>query len=141
MNVQLGMRLVFGLFLLSFAACSRDPVGRTVPVNGKVTVDGKALKQGSVAFWPNKDKGNNSPFEAGGQIGEDGSYEMFTKGKPGVPPGHYKVTIMAQSTADSTNPTKAKLLVPEKYTVKESTPFLIEVVENPAAGAYNLDVK
>jgi hypothetical protein len=140
MNVQLAKRLAFGLFLLSFAACG-DSIGRTVPVKGKVTVNGQPLKQGSVAFWPNKEKGNNSPLEAGGQISEDGSYEMFTKGKPGVPPGHYKVTVMAQSTVDSTNPTKAKVLVPEKYTLKDSTPFLIEVVENPAAGAYNLDVK
>jgi hypothetical protein len=142
MNARLAMHLVVGLLLLSLAACKGDPIGHTVPVKGKVTVDGKALTKGSVTFWPNKDKGNNSPHEAGAPIGEDGTYEVFTKGKPGVPPGHYKVTVTAQVPSDPKNPYSApKLLVPQKYTEQQSTPFLIEVVETPGPNAYDLAVK
>jgi hypothetical protein len=124
-------RLTLGLALLPLCACNTDPIGRTVPVKGKVLINNKALSGGSVAFWPNKDKGNNSAFEAGGQIGPDGTYEIFTRGKPGVPPGHYKVTVVSQAETDSLKPTKAKLLVPEACTDPKTTPFLIEVIDEP----------
>jgi hypothetical protein len=140
MNMQAAVRAAVVLLFLGLTGCG-DSIGHTVPVKGKVTVDGKALSKGSVTFWPNKEKGNNSQHEAGGQISEDGSYEVYTKGKAGIPPGHYKVTVVAQTDADNTAPTKVKLLVPQKYTKAETTPLLIEVVENPASGAYNLDVK
>jgi len=127
--------------LLCGAACDSDPVGKRVPVKGKVTVNGKALKQGSLVYWPDTGKGNKSPFEAGATIGDDGSYELFTKGKAGAPPGAYKVTVAAQTTVDSTTPDKAKNLVPSAYTTKETTPLLIDVVETPGADAYDLKIK
>jgi hypothetical protein len=142
MNAHLSKRIFFGFLLLTLAACGGNKVGHVVPVSGKViNADGSPLKDGSVAFFPNKDKGNTSTHEAGGTINADGTYEAYTKGSKGVPPGHYKVTVMAQSIADSTTPTKAKVLVPEKFTKRETTTLLIEVVESPAAGAYDLKLK
>jgi hypothetical protein len=142
MNAQLAVRITLSLSLLALVSCGGSPVGKVVPVSGKViNADDAPLKEGSIAFWPNKDKGNSSPYEAGATINADGTYEAFTKGVKGVPPGAYKVTVMAQTSADSTSPDKAKLLVPEIYTKKETTTLLIEVVENPSPGAYDLKLK
>jgi hypothetical protein len=130
-----------GIMMLVLTGCESDPVGRTVPVKGRVTVGGQPLKLGSVTFWPNEAKGNKSKLEAGATINEDGTYELFTKGKAGAPPGAYKVTVVAQPIPDSTKPGQAKSLVSPTYSNRDTTPLLIEVVENPAPGAYDLAVK
>jgi hypothetical protein len=132
--------LILGLLVLIIPACESDPVGKTSPVKGKVTVEGKSLSTGSVTFFPDTAKGNKLAFTPGGKIGDDGSYEMFTNGKKGVPPGHYKVTVMAKTEADSTSPTKAKLLVPEAVTNEKTTTLLIEVIDD-ASKTYDLTVK
>jgi hypothetical protein len=134
--------LLFSLLLLVVAACSGDdPVGSTVSVKGKVTVDGKPATHGGVSFWPDTAKGNTSKYECSGAIAEDGTYTLYTRKKPGAPLGAYKVTVNIQTKADSTDPTKAKLELPKKYTSKETTPLTVEVVASPAAGAYDLDIK
>lgn len=136
------LRGVAIVLLLGLAACGEpDIVGRTVAVKGKVMLDGKAVDHGSVAFWPDAAKGNTSKYESVGVIDKDGNYTLSTRNKPGAPPGAYKVTVVIQSTADSTDPTKAKLESPAIYRTKEKTPLSIEVVEKPAAGAYDLNVK
>ena len=141
MKLRWGMGFLLGFLLVSVSACN-DPVGRVVPVKGKVAVNGKALKTGSITFWPDESKGNKSQFEAGGTIGEDGSYELFTKERKGAPPGAYKVTIVAQEIPDATKPEKAPpSLVPAVYNDKKTTTLTKEVVESPAAGAYDFDVK
>jgi len=123
-------------------ACSSDPVGHTVPVRGTVTVAGKQLKSGSIAFWPDADKGNSSKFEAGSPIDENGNYELFTHGKVGAPLGAYKVTVSAQEPSDPKNPySRPKFLVPDAYRTKESTPLRIEVVNNPTPQAYEIIMK
>ncbi len=132
---------IVGLLVFSLAACEADPIGRTVPVKGKVTVNGQPLKRGSVIFWPDESKGNKSEFKPNGQIGEDGSYVLNTRGKPGAPVGAYKVTVSAQTEVDSTKPETAKSLVPAIYSTKEKTKLLKEVTDNAAAGAYDLDLK
>jgi hypothetical protein len=144
MFVRNGLAML--VLLLSFAlllpACNSDPVGHRVPVRGKVMVGGKALKTGSVAFWPDAEKGNQSKFEAAGQIDGEGNYELFTKEKPGAPVGVYKVTVTAQEPGDPKNPySRPKLLVPAAFTTKENTPARIEVVNNPAPQAYDIVVK
>jgi hypothetical protein len=141
MKRRLAGWLALGTVMLVVAGCTSDPVGRTVPVKGKVTVGGQPLKLGSVTYWPNEAKGNTSKMEAGATINEDGTYELFTKGKAGAPPGAYKVTVVAQPIPDSTKPTQSKSLVSSTYGSRDTTPLLIEVVENPAPGAYDLTVK
>ena len=133
--------MFMGLLVLGLASCTNDPVGRTSPVKGMVKgPDGQALKMGSVTFWPDKAKGNKSAFEAGSEIKEDGTYELFTHGKKGVPPGLYIVTIISQTVPDSTQPTKSKNLVPEKYNSKEKTDLFVEVKDDSNV-TYDLTAK
>jgi hypothetical protein len=102
-------------------------------------VDDKAIAAGSVAFHPDESKGNKSKKVAVGDI-TDGSYKLFTDGKPGAPPGWYKVTIAAQTQVDSDKAELAKSLVADKFTDPMETPLLKEVTASPSAGAYDLKV-
>ncbi len=134
--------LLVAVGCLGLSACANDPIGRTVPVKGQVTLRGQPLKLGSVVFWPMKEKADGQAFEAAAQIAEDGGYELVTRGKPGAPPGTYKVTVTAQVPSNPKDPySRAKNLGPEKYTTKENTPLQIDVVENPAPGQYDLQLK
>jgi hypothetical protein len=138
-NARRAMRWTVGMLCLGAAACSNDPIGRTVPVRGEVTFDGKPLGQGSLAFWPDAEKGNKADFEAGAEIGPDGTYELSTRGRTGAPPGAYKVTVAAQVPMNPKDRySRPKLLVPEIYTDKNTTPLRVEVVDNPGPDAYKL---
>ena len=131
---------LLALLIFTLVSCTGDPVGQTFPVKGKVTVGGKTLTTGSVAFWADEAKGTKLAFTPASQIAEDGSYDLFTNGKRGAPAGHYKVTIVAQAIPDSTAPEKTKSLVPDIYAKKETTTVLIEVVAD-GSKTYDLTAK
>jgi hypothetical protein len=127
--------LALGLFLV--AGCDG---GGLQTVKGKVTVDGAPLTSGSVRFVPDAAKGNKSKDEPAGEIGSDGTYTLSTNGKPGAPPGWYKVTVNATSVPDSSNPFGGKALVAPRFNSPESSQLSVEVVSSPKAGAYDLTV-
>ncbi len=118
--------IILGCAPLFLAGCSPPPV----PVSGKVTVGGEPLKTGTVTFFA--DAGNPTKAEPRGQIKEDGTYEVQTDGKPGAPPGTYKVIVIASGPpADSKDPyAKGPLLVNKKY-ISEKTSDLKVTVPSP----------
>jgi len=110
----------------------------TVPVSGKVTVDGEPLTSGQVAFVP-VDEG--APKElSSATIDAKGNYSIKTAGKDGAPPGKYKVTVsmMMTPTGDGKAP---ELPFPTKYGNPRDTPLSVEVVANAPAGAYDLKIE
>jgi hypothetical protein len=114
--------------------------GGNVPVKGKATADDKPLPAGSVLFYPDKEKGNTATGEPQGIITE-GNYEMTTNGKPGVPPGWYKVVVNAAESntpSSSATPPTGKPLIASKYNKLETTDLRIEVKAGAADGAYDL---
>jgi hypothetical protein len=122
------------------AGCTADPIGRTVPVKGKVYLDGVLLKAGSVAFFP-ADQGEGAPaFEAAGRIKPDGTYELSTRGKPGALLGSYKVTVVLQTKVEPNRAGDVVSLVPREYTSKETTPLRVEVIKTPEDGTYDLQM-
>lgn len=69
---------------------------RTVPVKGKVTLDGKPVEGATVQFAP-EDSGGRA---ASGVTKSDGTFELTTAGGgPGAVPGNYKVAITKRTTA------------------------------------------
>jgi hypothetical protein len=93
-----------------------------VHVRGKVTYkDGSAPKGGAraIRFEPAQDTTAEVRKAAAGEIGTDGSFEMFTK-RPGdgVIPGKYNVTFTV--VKGSHDPVS---LIQEKYTVSATTPY------------------
>jgi hypothetical protein len=122
--------------VLTTVGCGGEGAGG-IPVKGKVLVDGKALAKGSISFHPPK------PLP-GGQLPtgliENGEYTIYTKGKPGVPAGSYKVTITAQAEIDSTNPTVAKPVINPDFGDPEKSKLTVEVSATPKEGAYDFKV-
>jgi hypothetical protein len=127
--------------------CRNDSGGsRLFAVRGRVTLDSEPLtaKSTVLLFKPDGSKGNASPFEPVGTVDHQGNYTLLTKGKQGAPPGWYRVIVTAtelrQDSAQrppNRRPVPRSLL-PAKYGQAATTDLLIEVVENPAAGAYDL---
>jgi hypothetical protein len=131
-------RIILIFVTLCLPACNADPIGRTYPVKGKVSLDGVSLKAGSVAFFP-ADQGKGAPaFEAASRIQPDGTYELSTRGKPGALLGGYKVTVILQNKVEPNKAGDVVSLVPKEYTRKETTPLQVEVLENPQDGKYDL---
>jgi hypothetical protein len=141
-------RLRHATFLLLVSwptlGCGDDSgVGKTYPVAGKVTLDDEPLTamSGTVLFKPDASKGNTSSFEPVGNLDEQGNYTLNTKGKKGAPPGWYKVIVTATGEmlpAKGNVHPRPKSLVPAKYGQDKTTNLFIEVVDDPAAGAYDL---
>ena len=114
-------------------------LGHTVPVVGHVTYKGRPLTTGQVVFQPDAKKGNALPHEPRGGIDEEGNYELAVNGTTGAPPGWYRVTVIAQEPFDPAKPyVIPRTLIPLKYSDPKMSGFTLQVVENPASGAYDL---
>jgi hypothetical protein len=119
---------------------------RLVAVSGAVTVEGEPLRLGWVTFYPDEARGNTGSHLPWGQIRQDGTYELSTNGRPGAPPGAYKVVVAATHDAIPIKPPRGKdgkpwqprWLVHEKYTSPATTDLRIEVMERPSPGSYDL---
>lgn len=139
-----------GLFLLiglSSGCGDGGRVGPTFPVSGKITFMNEPLvaKNTIVQLKPDASKGNTSPFEPTGTVDESGTYTLRTEGKKGAPSGWYKVVVVSRDDAPVVHPKAqqdhrpvSKSLVPAKYGQEKTTDLVIEVVETPAPGAYDL---
>ena len=127
--------LVIGLFALA-SGCSAEGE-KLAPVSGVITVGGRPVPSGTLTFYPEGTKGNATQHQPTGVLGADGRFEVFVPGsKKGAPPGWYKVVVYA---VDDPQPGKPnKYFVHKKYTDRATTPLLIEVVDNPEPGRYDL---
>jgi len=65
-----------------------------LPVRGKVTFRGVAVRGGTIVFTPDAAHGNAGPL-ACGEIQPDGSYVLQTGDRPGSVPGWHRVTLVA----------------------------------------------
>ncbi len=155
--------LLAALCMVGIAGCpASDDIGTTLPVSGKVTIDGKPLESGTVVYHPDEQKGNKTKALPTGMI-KNGEYTLssasVTTTKQGAPPGWYKVTIdpaAGMMGAAPPAPPKAKVdtnaansgLATSKggvplakvYSDAKNTPLVVEVKSGNNA-AYNLDAK
>jgi hypothetical protein len=127
-------------FALGSAGCGHaDGVGPTVPVVGKVAADGQPVKAGTVSFRPDKSRGNTSVHEPYGEIDSQGNYRLFTGKKEGAPVGWYRVAVFAGEPVEVGNLSgQARWYANPKYASADSSGLVVEVVETPAPGAYDL---
>ena len=91
-------------------------------VTGVVSLDGKALPRGTVAFHPMK----QGP-QAYGLVRSDGSYSLMTGRERGLPAGEYTVTVVANEESVAKNdgrggpPTPGVPITPPLYQSKNSS--------------------
>ncbi len=131
------------------SGCGGDGVD-VVPVSGRITVDGEPLrsKGGVVTLVPNKDKGNITTLQPTGYVDEDGNYTVYyAQGKKGAPPGWYRVQVSAMPPGDQPppmpkprgkGPSPIPPLFNRKFVRAGTSRLEIEVVRDPAPGAYDL---
>jgi hypothetical protein len=144
------MRILFSAVLLVGAASAGcgPPEEKFVRVAGRLKVGGKPLDRGQIGFIPDESRGTTHPQYSIGEVRPDGGYELVTNDKAGVRPGWYKVVAWVSAEPISPSPSYGpngelrgvRWLVAAKYTKRETTDLTVEVVDNPAPGAYDFDL-
>jgi hypothetical protein len=130
-------RCLCNVFVFVLAGCGRGET--TIPVKGKVLVDGQPLTVGTVIFTPDAVRGNTSLHEPRGKLDATGVYQAYqTKDRTGVAPGWYKISISAQRLKDAKDPYSYVSVIPTKFAHPETSGLALEVVANPAPGAYDM---
>jgi hypothetical protein len=98
------------LLILLLTGCGKLPA----TVSGQVTLDGKPLSTGNIAFNPVK-----SGSVAIGSIDSQGSYRVSSGTESGLQPGDYVVTVVATEAIappmGNEAPKPPALLTPAKY--------------------------
>src|SRR5262245_35168488 len=131
------LAIAVGGFLLLFplAGCSEFTYA---PVKGKVILRNKApMTYGVVVFMPDTDSKHR--MIPRGKINPDGTYELDTDGRSGAPIGKYLVCLRAPNRR-SAGKDQPPLPSSAKSLTADDTPLKVEVVVNPAPGAYDLDL-
>jgi hypothetical protein len=137
-----GALAALGCVLMVAVGCGDKGPGKLLPVSGTVQFKAAPLDKGTVIYRADSGKGNKTPHEPRGEIDAQGKYTLFTAGKPGAPPGWYKVAVVAiKEDAKPGDPYAVpKWLIPKNYTTPETSPLSVEVKEGQGPEAYELKV-
>jgi hypothetical protein len=100
-------------------------------VKGRVTLGGKPLVGGMVTFVPQGGPADQARPE--GTIDAQGNYSVKTAGTDGAPVGKYRAAVTT-----SGEDKKQSAQFDPRYSNWEKSPLLVEVKEDPQAGAYDL---
>jgi hypothetical protein len=128
------------LSLLTFLAvgCGDSSRVAMVSVSGQITVDGQPLQAENATVVFKRSNGNPSLDEPYGGVDETGRYTLQAE------PGRYKVIVAAFEAPRKERrpilipPKNYRLLVNPRYVDPKKSGLEVEVVHNPAPGAYDL---
>lgn len=128
--------------IAGLSGCSEAPKSNLVPVEGRVTLDGKPLTSGSVSLRPESKGTWDQP--TGPIAGEDGHYTIYTNGQRGAPPGAYRVVIFAtesgKTSSGAAHPGMPKSVIPKRYNDPQSTPLRVQVGASSGPAAFDLEL-
>jgi hypothetical protein len=119
--------VVAAAILGSITGCSNQGSVSLQKVQGTVKFRGKILDHGQVSFIP-ADGAAGQP--ALSEIHADGTYQLQTEGREGVPPGKYRVLIQCRQSSPASEkpkPVPMPSLIPEKYAAEKYSPLIVEV--------------
>lgn len=126
----------------SLVGCTESKPSDLVPVTGRVTLDGRPLTSGSISL--RADAGETWHQPTGVISGNDGEFVVYTNGRPGAPPGQYRVIVFASEPASDRNgaahPGLPRSLVPKRYNDPKSTPLRLTVAPPPAPTHHDFEV-
>lgn len=129
-----------GAALLAAAACGcgRSDRPETVPLNGKVTYNGKPLTRGTVLLTP-----DGSGYAATGEIQPDGTFKLTSFDKDdGAVPGKYRVAVQVfpeEGGLPGAESAGGKPPVPAKYMAPSTSGIIVEI--KPGEKDLNLQLK
>ena len=137
--MQWMIRRCFGLLLLGLAVgCGPADQVKVYPVKGTVKFQGQPMKGGgSIAFYPTGGQVGATP---GGEIKEDGTYELMTyKPGDGSMPGDYRVVITQVTVKEPiASPDGSAPLVVQEITARNGGRMIIHCV---AVGNFTTDTR
>lgn len=132
--VLVGQRLwsVIAVMALCLSGCGEAPVPYGV-VKGKVTIGDKPVGSGTIRF-------QNATLSLGADLEADGSYEVKTHERVGLPPGTYQVSVVPRhplasgevqlvQAPPSATPTPESTEIPSKFRDVATSQLSISVVE------------
>jgi hypothetical protein len=122
---------------MTLVGCSDE---MRVPVSGKVFLENRPLERGTVVFHPESAGDDRTSDLPAGEISEDGTYQLYTHYQRGALPGTYRVVVSAYE-GNTPVGQPPKCLVPARYLETKTSELRVEVVKNPAEGAYDLRLK
>jgi hypothetical protein len=141
MNRRTPTLICFGLAAMLLAGCNRG--GLTLAkVSGRVTIDGRPVKEGVILFVPERGPGASGPIDDGryflttrtaGDGAVVGRHKVYFAPKP--PPGDPNVA--AHETAAPPPPPKSDF-PPPRYATPENSGLSVEV--QPGANAADFEV-
>lgn len=116
-----------------------------IPVQGRVTLQGKPLAAGAISFRPDVQQANGSLHQPTGRIDADGKYRLFVGRREGAPPGHYKVVVFAneptEENSQHVHPGMPKSLIDRRYNAPQTTPLAAEVKPGAASASFDFDLE
>jgi hypothetical protein len=123
----------------------KDDIPETVPVSGKVTVDGQPVTSGQVSFTA-FDKSQKVGGMCTGKIDSSGGYVIYTGDKEGAPPGRYKVSVTptmaptgdTKDFKDAKAMMKAMMPFDPKFGDADKSKIIINVTKDAPPGTYDL---
>jgi hypothetical protein len=129
---------LLGCVALVLSGCGEKAV-KVVPVSGTVTIQDAPLPYGNITLVPDAANGNQTKLQPRGTIGADGKYTLESDGKPGAPLGKYLVGISAVKPSKQEDGYKpSERAASQDYMDASKSGLTLEVVENPAPGAYDV---
>jgi hypothetical protein len=134
--------LAAALAWLSLGCGQESKADKLLPVSGKVTYKAEPLTTGTVILVADAAKGNLSKHEPRGPIDDQGNFQVSTAGRPGAPPGWYKVAVIANRPVNPSKPYAVTgSLLPKKYGNANTSELVIEVAEKAGPSGYNMIMK
>jgi hypothetical protein len=145
--------LLLGVAAAALAGCGGGPPPvKLYPVRGKILVGEKPVKEGTIQLRADQARGNTTWEQPVAAIQPDGTFEVTTNGKPGAPPGWYRVLVLADNFKVVDPPPSPvwpnypegflpKPLVNDRYLYFNQTDVSVEVVEDPPEEGYVLRLK
>ena len=136
MSVRSWWAFVLFVALLGAGCGGRPASPKTVPVSGKITLDGKPLANADVSFTPLENKVEGQPpFASSGKTDEQGNYtlKLDIDGKDGAVPGSHRVRVSIFDRGGDGKGLKGQL-IPSQYNTESTLQFSV-----PDAGTTSAD--
>jgi hypothetical protein len=121
---------VVGSFVLLLAVGCSAKTAHTVPVSGKVTMDGAPLAKAFVTFTPMETTAGKPPQVCSGLTDEQGQYSLKVDSTqtPGAVPGAYRVRVEKMDRGGEGSPMRRQV-VPPQYNRQSNLEYTV-----PAGG-------
>jgi len=125
----------------ALAGCADDGP-KLVPVEGAVTLStGGPLHYGTVTFYPDPAKGNESKELPIGSLNPDGRFKLACGTRAGAPVGWYKVGVSGAEPITEDNPYNPRWLAQPRYQDPTKSGLAVEVIEAAEPGRYTFQVE